>query len=155
MESFKYLEQEGNTYYLKAQKGLLYSLTFGCVASIVAILIYSTSKATFLYVAILAIVGLLCILRTTGIIIFDSLNREIQRKRFFFSKPVNYSFDDFDHFLIAKQKSYFITILVQALMVMRKDNKTRHILLAQTLFTAKPLQRLSDEISTIMGLPQY
>lgn len=39
-------------------------------------------------------------------------------------------------------------------MVMRKGNKIRHILLAQTLFTAKPLQKLSEEVSTIMGLPQ-
>ncbi|WP_406825619.1 hypothetical protein [Pedobacter sp. KACC 23697] len=155
MEAFKYFEQEGNTYNLKIQKGLLYTLAFGCIAAIIAILMYSTSKATFLYIALFAFIGLMCILRTTGAIIFDSQNREIQRKRFFFSAPANYSFDDFDHFLIAKQKSYFITVMVQAIMVMRKDNKTRHILLAQTLFTAKPLQRLSEEVSTIMGLPQH
>ncbi|SFA46588.1 hypothetical protein SAMN04488511_10613 [Pedobacter suwonensis] len=154
MEAFKYFEQEGNNYNLKVQKGLLFTLAMGCVAAIVAILIYSTSKATFFYVALFAFIGIMCILRTTGAIIFNNQTREIQRKRFFFSAPVNYSFDDFDHFLISKQKSYFITIMVQAIMVMRKDNKTRHILLAQTLFTAKPLQKLSEEVSTIMGLPQ-
>jgi len=154
MEAFKYFEQEGNTYRLKVQKRLLYTLALGCVAAIIAIAIYSTSKATFFYIAFFAFVGILCLLRTTGVIIFDRQNREIQRKRFFFSSPANYSFDDFDHFLIAKQKSYFITTIVQAIMVMRKDNKTRHILLSQTLFTARPLQKLSEEISIIMGLPQ-
>lgn len=154
MQTFKYFEQEGNTYNLKVQKGLLYTLAFGCVAAIVAILIYSTSKATFFYVALFAFIGLMCLLRTTGAITFNSQNREIERKRFFFSAPAYYSFDDFDHFLIAKQKSYFITVSVQAIMVMRKEDKTRHIILAQTLFTAKPLQKLSEEISMIMGLPQ-
>ncbi|MBO9673146.1 MAG: hypothetical protein J7577_06865 [Sphingobacteriaceae bacterium] len=154
MQTFKYFEQEGNTYKLKVQKGLFYTITLGCIAAIIAILIYSTSKATFLYVAFFAFVGVLGILRTTGVITFDNQSREIQRKRFFFSAPANYSFDDFDHFLISKQKSYFITVSIQAIMVMRKGNKTRHILLAQTLFTAKPLQKLSEEISTIMGLPQ-
>ncbi|QNN42863.1 hypothetical protein [Pedobacter roseus] len=155
MQTFKYFEQEGNTYKLKVQKGLFYTITFGCVAAIIAILFYSTSRATFLYVTFFALIGLLGILRTTGVIAFDQHNREIQRKRFFFSTPVSYSFDDFDHFLISKQKSYFITVSIQAIMVMRKGNKTRHILLAQTLFTAKPLQKLSEEISTVMGLPQH
>ncbi|GGG97951.1 hypothetical protein [Pedobacter zeae] len=154
MQTFNYFEQEGNTYKLKVQKGLFYTITLGCIAAIIAILMYSTSKATFLYVAFFAFVGVLGILRTTGVIAFDNQSREIQRKRFFFSTPVNYSFDDFDHFLISKQKSYFITVSIQAIMVMRKNNKTRHILLAQTLFTAKPLQKLSEEISTIMGLTQ-
>ncbi|SDG43589.1 hypothetical protein SAMN05421827_106213 [Pedobacter terrae] len=154
MQTFKYFEQEGDTYNLKVQKGLLYTLAVGCVAAIIAILMYSTSKATFFYVALFAFIGLMCILRTTGALTFNSQNREIQRKRFFFSAPAYYSFDDFDHFLIAKQKSYFVTVMVQAVMVMRKDNKTRHILLAQTLFSTKPLQRLSEEISMIMGLPQ-
>ncbi|MEH3113949.1 hypothetical protein [Pedobacter terrae] len=154
MQTLKYFKQEGNTYNLKVQKGLLYTLAFFCVAAIVAILMYSTSKATFFYVALFAFIGLMCILRTTGAVSFNDQNREIQRKRFFFSAPAYYSFDDFDHFLIAKQKSYFITVSVQAIMVMRKDNKTRHIILAQTLFTAKPLQKLSEEISMIMGLPQ-
>ncbi|MBE5318110.1 hypothetical protein IM793_02985 [Pedobacter sp. MR2016-19] len=82
MQTFKYFEQEGNTYKLKVQKGLFYTITFGCVAAIIAILIYSTSRATFLYVTFFALIGLLGILRTTGLIAFDQHNREIQRKRF-------------------------------------------------------------------------
>lgn len=154
MQTFKHFEQQGNTYTLKVQKGLFYTIAFFSLAAIIAILIYSTSKATPLYVAFFVFVGLLAILRITAVLTFDNHNRQIARKRFFFSSPAIYNFDDFDHFLISKQKSYFITVSIQAIMVMRKGNKTRHILLAQTLFTAKPLQRLSDEISTIMGLPQ-
>lgn len=154
METIKHFEQQGNTYTLKVQKGFFYTITFFSLAAIIAILIYSTGRATPLYVAFFVFVGLLAILRTTAVLTFDNHNRQIQRKHFFFSSPTVYSFDDFDHFLISKQKSYFITVSVQAIMVMRKGNKTKHILLAQTLFTAKPLQRLSDEISAIMGLPQ-
>jgi hypothetical protein len=154
MQTIKHFEQQGNTYTLKVQKGLFYAIAFFSLVAIIAILIYSTSKAAPLYVAFFVFVALLAILRTTAVLTFDNHSRQIQRKRFFFSSPAIYNFDDFDHFLISKQKSYFITVSVQAIMVMRKGNKTRHILLAQTLFTAKPLQRLSDEISTVMGLPQ-
>ncbi|WP_293305471.1 hypothetical protein [Pedobacter sp. UBA5917] len=154
METFKHFEQEGNTYKLKVQKGFFYTITIGCIAAIIAILLYSNSKGNVLFIAFFAFVAILGILRTTAVLTFDNQNREIARKRFYFSSPTHYHFDDFDHFLISKTKSTFITVGVQAIMVMRKGNKTKHLLLGQTVFTAKPLQRLTDEISVIMGLPQ-
>ncbi|MBT2564384.1 hypothetical protein J7E50_23490 [Pedobacter sp. ISL-68] len=153
MQTLKHFEQQGNTYTLKVQKGLFYIIAFFSLAAIIAILIYSTSKANPLYIAFFVFVGAMAILRATAVLTFDNHNREIQRKVFFFSSPTSYSFDDFDHFLISKQKSYFITVAIQAILVMNKGNKTKHILLWQSYFTAKPLQRLNEEISEIMGLP--
>lgn len=153
MQTFKYFEQEGGTFHLKVQKGFFYTMAAIIFAIIVVNLLFATTKGAAVISVFLAIIGILCILRSTAEITFDMADRKIYHKAFFFSSPITYSFDDFDHFLVSKLKSLFITVGVSGILVMQKNRKTKNIFLHQCFFSAKPLQRLNDELYTIMGLP--
>ncbi|KIO75657.1 hypothetical protein TH53_19430 [Pedobacter lusitanus] len=154
METFKYFEQQDNIYHLKVQKGFFYTMAIIAFVAVIAALIYGTTKGSYFGVAILVFIGVMGVLRSTASMEFNTTEREIQQKSFFFSSPVTYSFDDFDHFLVSKLKSTFITVGVSGVLVMERNGKTKNILLRQCFFTSKPLQRLSDELYVILGLPE-
>lgn len=152
MQTLKYFEQEGSVYHLKVQKGFFYTISALGFGAMIATLIYGTTRGAYFGAALFAFVGIMGILRSTGKTSFDTQSRKIRRQSFFFSAEITYSFDDFDHFLISKLKSAFITVGVSAVLVMDVNGKTKNILLRQSFFTARPLQRLNDELSSIMGL---
>ena len=110
MQTFKFFEQEGSTYHFKVQKGFFYTMAVIAFCTMIATLVYGTTKGSYAGAAILAFVVVMAILRSTASMQFDTETREIQRKSFYFSSPVTYSFDDFDHFLVSKLKSAFITV---------------------------------------------
>ncbi|SHF33400.1 hypothetical protein [Pedobacter caeni] len=152
MQTLKYFEQEGGIYHLKVQKGLFYTISVLGFGAMIATLIYGTTKGAYMGAALLAFIVVMGILRSTGKISFDTQSRKIRKQSFFFSSEITYNFDDFDYFLISKLKSAFITVGVSAVLVMYVNGKTKNILLRQSFFTARPLQRLNDELSSIMGL---
>jgi hypothetical protein len=153
MQTFKYFEQHGGTYQLKVQKGFFYTMAVIIFAIMIVNLLFATTKGAAVIAVFLAAIGILGILRSTAEITFDMVDRKIHHKAFFFSTPTIYSFDDFDHFLVSKLKSLFITVGVSGILVMQKNRKTKNIFLRQCFFSAKPLQKLNDELYTIMGLP--
>lgn len=136
MQTFKYFEQHGGTYQLKVQKGFFYTMAVIIFAIMIVNLLFATTKGAAVIAVFLAVIGIL----------------GIHHKAFFFSTPTIYSFDDFDHFLVSKLKSLFITVGVSGILVMQKNRKTKSILLRQCFFSAKPLQKLNDELYTIMGV---
>lgn len=152
MQTFKYFEQDGGTYSLKIQKGLLIGIVLLCLAGLMATLIYGTTKGAYVGAFFLGILAVIGILRTTGRIAFNTTSREITIQSFFFSSERTYSFDDFDHFLVVKNTSLFIPLNISAIMILYPNGKEKRILLRQSFFVAKPLQRLSDELADIMGL---
>ena len=153
MQTFKYFEKEGSTYHLKVQKGFFYTMAAIIFVIMVLNLVYATTKGAAVFAVFLAVIGILGILRSTAEISFDMVDRKIHHKAFFFSAPTTYSFDDFDHFLVSKLKSLFITVGVSGILVMQKNRKTKNIFLRQCFFSAKPLQKLNDELYIIIGLP--
>ncbi|MGY0037768.1 hypothetical protein [Pedobacter sp. NJ-S-72] len=154
MQTFKFFEQEDNIYHFKVQKSYFYAMAIIAFCAMIATLIYGTTKGSYAGAAILAFIVVMAILRSTASMQFDVKTREIQRKSFYFSSPVTYSFDNFDHFLVSKLKSAFITLGISGILVMERNGKMINILLYQCFFTSRPLQRLSDELYDIMGLPQ-
>jgi hypothetical protein len=154
MQTFKFFEQEGNIYHFKVQKGFFYTMAVMAFVTMIATLVYGTTKGSYAGAAILVFVVVMAILRSTASMQFDTQDRTIQRKSFYFSSPVTYSFNDFDHFLVSKLKSAFITVGISGILVMERNGKLKNILLYQCFFTSRPLQRLSDELYDIMGLPQ-
>ena len=154
MQSLRYFEQDGNTYHVKIQKGMFYFLSLLCFAGMVATLIYGSSRGAWFFAVCLAILGTIGILRTTAKISFNPVTRNMIYKKFFFTTEKEYSFDDFDHFLISKMTNIGITLNVSATMIFNKNGKEKRILVRQGFFVTKPLQNFTDELSDIMGLPK-
>jgi hypothetical protein len=154
MQSFKYFEQDGNTYHVKIQKVMFYFLSLLTFAGMAATLIYGSSKGAYFFAVCLAILGTIGILRTTAKISFNTSARNMAVKTFFFSSEKQYSFDEFDHFLISKMTNIGITFGVSATMIFYKNDKEKRILVRQGFFVTKPIQNFTDELSDIMGLPK-
>ncbi|MDN5286886.1 MAG: hypothetical protein JWR38_3160 [Mucilaginibacter sp.] len=154
MQSLKYFEQEGNTYHVKIQKGMFYFLSLLSFAGMAATLIYGSSKGAYFFAVSLGILGTIGILRATAKMSFNTSARSMTVKTFFFTPEKEYSFDEFDHFLISKMTNIGITLNVSATMIFNKNGKTKRILVRQGFFVTKPLQNFTDELSDIMGLPQ-
>ena len=154
MQSFKYFEQDGNTYHVKIEKGMFYFLSLLTFGGMVAALIYGSSKGAYFFAACLGILGTIGILRTTAKISFNTAARSMTFKTFFFTPEKEYSFDDFDHFLISKMTNIGITLGVSATMIFNKNGKEKRLLVRQGFFVTKPLQNFTDELSDIMGLVQ-
>lgn len=153
MQTFKYFETDGGIYHIKMQKGFYYGLSAVALACLIATLVYGTGKGAYIGVAFLALTVVMGILRSTGKISFDTVARQITIQTFFFSTEKTYTFDDFDHFLVVKNTSLFIPLNVSAILILNHGGKEKRVLLRQSFFVAKPLQRLSDELSVILGLP--
>nr|WP_067063697.1 hypothetical protein [Mucilaginibacter sp. L294] len=154
MQSFKYFEQEGNTYHIKVQKGMFYFLSLLAFAVMAATLIYGNSKGAYFFAVCLGILGTIGILRTTAKMSFNASARSMTIKTFFFTPEKQYSFDDFDHFLISKMTNIGIAFNVSATMILYKNGKEKRVLVRQSFFATKPLQNFTDELSDIMGLPK-
>jgi hypothetical protein len=154
MQPLKYFEREGNTYQVKIQKGMFYFLSFLSFAGMAATLIYGSTRGAYFFAVCLGILGTIGILRTTAKINFDTLARKMTYKKFFFTPEKEYSFDEFDHFLISKMTNIGITLNVSATMIFYKNDKEKRILVRQGFFVTKPLQNFTDELSDIMGLPK-
>lgn len=142
MQTFKYFEKEGSTYHLKVQKGFFYTMAAIIFAIMVLNLIYASTKGAAVFAVFLAVIGILSILRSTTEISFDMVDRKIHYKAFFFSAPITYSFDDFDHFLVSKLKSLFITLGVSGILVMQKNRKTKKHFSTPMFFFGKAITKI-------------
>lgn len=153
MQTFNYFDPDGGTYHMKIQKGFYYGLSIVALVCLIATLVYGTGKVAYIGAVFLALTVVMGILRSTGKISFDTVTRQITIQTFFFSSEKIYTFDDFDHFLVIKNTSLFIPLNASAILILNQDGKERRVLLRQSFFVAKPLQRLCDELSVILGLP--
>lgn len=153
MQTFKYFNQEGNTYIKKTQVAL-YSITSLFLLAIVGFVLYKNPNPGAKWVAIMfGLLGLVLLLRCTAKLTFNTTTRIISIQPSILSKPREFRFEDFQNFLISKQ-TMLITLNATASMIMEKDGKTRTLLLHQALIYTKPLQKVTDEAALIMGITQ-
>ena len=152
MQSFKYFTQEGNVYIKTPQKGLYYAVAIFLLAiAVIAYLYGNKTNGNKVVCALFAILGLIILLRASAVTRFDVVARTITAQSFFFTSPNVFHFKDFQNFLITKQ-TLLITINATATMIIEKNGKQRNLLLHQTMFFTKPLQRVTDEAAQIMGI---
>lgn len=152
MKSLKYFAQEGNVYVKIPQRGLYYALAFFLLACAVLAFLYGENTAGSKWLmAILVILGVILLLRTSATTSFDVQNRTISAQSFFFMKPKVFHFDDFDSFLISKQ-TFLITLNATATLILAPKGKRLNLLLHQTMFVTKPLQTVIDETAQIMRI---
>lgn len=153
-QSFKYFEQEGSVFFLKGQKVYYYSLSLLAFAAAIALFLSGLNQGARFVAALFAFVGCIGILRSTGKASFDIASRQIFVKATAFSTEKVYSFTSFDHFLISKMSAVFIPLNVSAIMILEESGREKRIMLRQGFFFTRPMQRLTEELGEIMGLPR-
>ncbi|SEW44773.1 hypothetical protein [Chitinophaga arvensicola] len=153
MEPHQYFTREGNVY-VKKNQILLYCLLALLLFGLMAFIFTKNLNAGAKGAAVLfGLLGVILILRMTGKFRIDVDRRVLSNQPVFFVSPTEYSFDDFQHFTISRQ-TFLITLNASATMVMLKKGKEKHLLVHQSIFLTKPLQRVTEEIAGIMGLPE-
>lgn len=152
MEQFKYFTREGNVYIKTPQRAVYYTVALFLLAIAVLVLIYGEkNNGNKVLSAMVGIFGLILLLRAGATTRFDVSSRTIIAQSFFFTPPKVFHFDDFENFLISKQ-TLLITVNATAVLILAPKGKQRNLLLHQTMFVTRPLQRVIDETARIMGL---
>lgn len=154
MQTFKYFTREENIYTKTPQKTVYRITGILLLALAIGILLFSIpTKGSKILCGILAFFGIIILLRATATTRFDTEARTITVQSFFFLPPRVFFFEDFQHFLVNKQTYMgLFTANATATIVMKKNGKKRVLLLHQTMFVTKPLQRVVDETAHIMGI---
>ncbi|RAJ37503.1 hypothetical protein [Pedobacter cryoconitis] len=155
MENYKYFEQDGSKYHLKAQFvfiGFLGGL-FLIGGLVLAFTVGATDKANRWVGYGLAILGAMVLLRLTSKTAIDMESRQVLLKRNLFASEVAYSLDYFETFLVAKTVSVFgMTMNATATMVLNIDGKEKNLMLNQSLFSTVPLNNMINEALHIMKI---
>lgn len=155
MENYKYFEQDGDKYLLKAQFvfiGFLGGL-FLAGGLILAFTIGATDKANRWIGYIMAVLGALVLLRLTAKTTINMESRQVLLKKNLFAPEVAYSLDYFETFLVAKTISLFgITMNATASMVLNINGKEKLLMLNQSVFSTVPLNNMINEALHIMKI---
>lgn len=150
-QEWNYFVKEGNVYRWKGQKFFYYGLALFLFLIMIACLVYGANKGVRIMGVFVGLLGLAGVLRSTAFIGIDVANRRIISRSFFFSPECSYDFDAFSHFRIVKSRYLIMTINVSAFMIFNQNGKEKSFLLQQGLFSARPLQRLTEEMEGIMA----
>lgn len=152
MEPFKYFIQDGNTYVKIPQRALYYTFAILLLGGAVLAFTYGQhTRGSMWLMALLGILGVLLLMRAGATTTFDVQNRTITAQSFFFTKPKEFHFDDFDCFLISKQR-FLITLNATATLILAPKGKRLNLLLHQTMFVTRPLQNVVDETARILEM---
>jgi hypothetical protein len=153
MQQHQYFTREGNIY-IKKNQTLLHSLLALFLVALMAVILFNNPNPGANAVAVLfGLLGVVLCLRMTGKIRIDVDRRILSNQPVFFVSPTEYRFEDFQHFHISRQV-FLVTLNATASMILLKNGKERALLVHQTIFVTKPLQRVTAEISGIMGIPE-
>ncbi|KIO75136.1 hypothetical protein TH53_22210 [Pedobacter lusitanus] len=155
MNNYKYFEQDGEKYHLKAQFVFLAFLggIFLIGGLVLAFTIGATDKANRWVGYIMAVLGALVFLRVTAKTTIDMQSRQVLVKRNFLSAEVAYSLDNFETFLVARTVSLFgITMNGTASMILNIGGKEKNLMLNQSVFTVAPLNHMVNEALQIMKI---
>ncbi|MCW3466413.1 hypothetical protein [Chitinophaga nivalis] len=151
MQSFKYFTREGNVYIKKNQTVLYYGLAILLFALMAFVLLSKNNPGAKASSILLGLAGVVLLLRTTGKLRIDATTHTISMQPVFFMRPNEFRFEDFRNFVISRQ-TFIITMNATATMELEKHGKRKVIFLHQTMFVTKPLQQVTDELATIMGI---
>lgn len=151
MQSLQYFTREGNVYTKKNQTAFFCLLALLLAALIVFILYNNPARGAKVGSIFIGVLGILILLRVTARLKIDADARTISVQPSFFMPVAVYRFEDFQHFLVSKQ-TFIITVNATVAMIMNKNGRERSVLLHQTVFLTKPLQKITTEIAAIMGM---
>jgi len=158
MENYKYFEQDGNKYHLKAQFVFIAFIggLFLIGGLVLAFTIGATDKANRWIGYVMALLGAMALLRLTSKTAIDMESRQILLKKNLFSAEVAYSLDNFETFLVAKTVSIFgITMNATASMILNINGEEKLLMLNQSIFSTAPLNSMINEAMHIMKIEDY
>ncbi|WP_221887879.1 hypothetical protein [Chitinophaga polysaccharea] len=99
----------------------------------------------------IGVLGIVILLRATARLRIDADARTISVQPAFFMPVTVFRFEDFQHFLVSKQ-TFIITVNATVAMIILKNGRERSVMLHQTLFLTKPLQKITAEMAAIMEI---
>lgn len=157
MNDYKYFEQDGEKYHLKAQ--FVFIAFLGGIFFIGGILLAltkgSSDKSVMWIGYAMALLGAMVLLRITAKTTIDMQTRQVLVKRNLFAAEVAYSLDNFETFLVASTVSLFgLTMNGTAIMVLNINGKEKHLMLNQSIFTVAPLNNMVNEALHIMKIEE-
>ncbi|MBB5643817.1 hypothetical protein [Pedobacter cryoconitis] len=158
MENYKYFEQEGDKYHLKAQFAFIAFIGGLCIIAglATAFTIGTTDKANRWIGYGIALLGAMALLRLTSKTAIDMGSRQILLKKNLFSAEVAYSLDNFETFLVAKTVSIFgITMNATASMILNINGEEKLLMLNQSVFSTAPLNNMINEAMHIMKIEDH
>ncbi len=156
METFKYLQKEGDNYVLKGQKSLSAGIVLLEVALAVASFVayFGNTEDTYylLFALLLLLFAFLTLKRMGQKIVFNPTDRTVTFPKLGKGEGAVLGFDEFSNFTMVKLKSYGITTNNHFQMTFKKNGKDKSYLLRQYGTNAKQAQVLAEEIEQIMGI---
>ncbi|WP_209857901.1 hypothetical protein [Chitinophaga sp. OAE865] len=102
----------------------------------------------------IGVLGIAVLLRATARLRIDADARTISVQPAFFMPVTVFRFEDFQHFLVSKQTLFF-TVNATVALIIHKNGRERSVMLHQTMFLTKPLQKITAETAAIMGIEDY
>lgn len=153
MNNYKYFEQEGTRFHLKANNNTAKLRIVLCLAAAIALYIFLPKEKNLgLYLGFLFLVfALINWLKTTKKLTIDTVANSVTGKHHFLSSEVSYRFEDFIRFNVDVHSTNFVKTNHVAYMVFDKNGKEKTITLLATAFAANPAQNVINEAAEIMG----
>lgn len=153
MNNYKYFEQEGSIFHLKANNNTAKLRFVLCVAVAIALYVFLPKEKNlglFLGLLFLAF-ALINLLKTTKKLTIDIGTKTVTGKHHSLSSEVSYRFEDFIRFNVDVHSTNFVKTNHVAYMVFDKNGEEKTITLLTTAFAAKPAQNIINEAAEIMG----
>lgn len=153
MNNYKYFEQEGSIFHLKANNNTAKLRFVLCVAVTIALYVFLPKEKNlglFLGLLFLAF-ALINLLKTTKKLTIDIGTKTVTGKHHSLSSEVSYRFEDFIRFNVDVHSTNFVKTNHVAYMVFDKNGEEKTITLLTTAFAAKPAQNIINEAAEIMG----
>jgi hypothetical protein len=135
-----------NGYKMKKQ-GLLSTYIIGGILTILGVFTVSLSFLGW----IILLFALIIFLRLTGKLVIYPSQRILKYSANLLFGTKEFSFDDFDGFLVEKTKTNGITSNNSFVMEFNSDGKYKKLMLASNI-SAKTQRTLTEEISQLMGI---
>ena len=153
MNNYKYFEQQGNMFHLKANNNSNMMRIVLCIAVAIAAYIFLPKEKNLgLFLSLLFLVfAVVNWLKTTKKLTIDTGTKTVIGKQHVLSSEVSYPFENFIRFNVDVHSTNFVKTNHVAYMVFDKNGKEKTITLLATAFAAKPAQDVINEAAEIMG----
>lgn len=153
MNNYKYFEQEGTIFQLKANNNTAKIRIVLCIAVAIAAYIFLPKEKNLgLFIGLLFLAfALINWLKTTKKLTIDTGTKTVNDKHHSLSSEVSYRFEDFIRFNVDVHSTNFVKTNHVAYMVFDQNGEEKTITLFATTFAAKPAQNVINEAAEIMG----
>ncbi|HVI44498.1 MAG TPA: hypothetical protein VM802_06500 [Chitinophaga sp.] len=152
--NYKYFSQDGQTFTVKENHTMKYFIiAMGMLIAILCSINNINAPGKTIGIILGLIMVLIGVLRLGSKVSLDTEQKIVTNKTGMIFPEKKYNFKDFDGFWVNKQTMGF-TLIAQGFMNFVTDRGNKQVALSAYFFTARPFQKMSDELMEIMGVTQ-